>query len=103
MTPQTSVSTTSISGKFKSISVVRLQHRQEGFLGNFYVAHLLHALFAGFLLFEEFFLAGHIAAVALGDHILAQCLDRGAGDHMAANRLEEHTSELQSRENLVSR
>ena len=38
-------------------------------------ADLLHALFACFLFFKEFFLARHIATVALGQHVLAQRFD----------------------------
>ena len=41
--------------------------------------------FALFLLFQQFFLAGDVAAVALGQHILAHGLDRLAGDDLAAD------------------
>src|SRR5579862_1469848 len=63
-----------------------LQHGQKGFLWNFHRAHLLHALLARLLFFEEFALAGDIATVAFGEHILAQGFDGSACDHMRADR-----------------
>src|ERR1019366_95102 len=60
-----------------------LQYRQEGLLRNLDLSHLLHALLALFLLFEQLALARDVAAIALGQHVLAQRLDRGARDHVA--------------------
>src|SRR5450759_4936756 len=37
--------------------IVHAQDRQEGFLRNLYTTHLLHAFLAGFLFFQQFFLA----------------------------------------------
>ena len=54
--------------------VVNLQNGKEGFLRNFHAAHLLHALLAGFLLFEQFLLTRDIANVALRQHVVAEGL-----------------------------
>src|ERR1017187_1105561 len=48
-----------------------LQYRQEGFLRDLHAAHALHALLARFLLFEQLALARDVAAVALGQDVLA--------------------------------
>ena len=52
-----------------------LQHGQEGFLRDLDRADLLHALLAFLLLLEQLALARDVAAVALGDDVLAQRLD----------------------------
>src|ERR1700687_655579 len=68
---------------------------QEGFLRDVDLADALHALFAFFLLFEEFALAGNVAAVALGQNVLADGRNRLAGDHSAADgRLDRHLEHL---------
>src|SRR3954454_2956314 len=51
------------------------QYGQECFLRYLHRTHLLHALLAGLLLLEQLALARHVAAVALGEHVLAQRLD----------------------------
>ena len=48
-------------------------------------AELAHLLFAFLLLLEQLLLSGDIAAVALCKDVLAQCLDRLAGDYLAAD------------------
>ena len=56
-------------GAEKSISIVvavELEHGGERFAGQGDAAELAHLLFALFLLFQQFFLAGDVAAVALG-------------------------------------
>src|SRR5207249_11480540 len=63
------------------------QHREKGFLRNINLADALHAAFALFLFFEELAFARDVAAVAFGQDV----------------RSEEHTSELQSRFDLVCR
>src|SRR5512139_2291194 len=63
-----------------------LQHREEGLLRDLDLAELLHALLAFFLLLEQLALARDVAAVALGEHVLAQRLDGRAGDHVRADR-----------------
>ena len=65
--------------------VVNLQNGKEGFLRNFHAAHLLHALLAGFLLFEQFLLTRDIATVALRQHVLAQGLHVFSGDDIGSN------------------
>ena len=52
-----------------SISLVQLQHGEEGRLRHFHVTNLAHALLALLLLLQEFALTGDIAAVALGSYI----------------------------------
>src|SRR4249919_2204232 len=69
----------------RSLLVVDLQDGEERLLGNFHATHLLHPLLALFLLLEELLLAGGIAAVALGQHVLAQRLDRAARDDLRAH------------------
>ena len=50
------------------------QDGHEGILGDFHTADHLHAAFALLLFLEQFLLAGDIAAVTLGQHVLAQRL-----------------------------
>src|SRR6185503_15809883 len=63
-----------------------LEHRQERLLRHLDPADLFHSLLAFLLLFEQLALAGDVAAVALGGHVLAHGLDRLAGDDPAADR-----------------
>ena len=62
------------------------EDRQERLLRDLDAPDLLHALLALFLLLEELALAADVAAVALGGDVLAQGLDRLAGDDLAADR-----------------
>src|SRR5688572_6650870 len=73
---------------FSGLSAIRpyLQHRQERLLGDLDASHALHALLAFLLLLEQLSLARDVAAVTLGEHILAQRLHRLAGDDPAADR-----------------
>src|SRR3954471_14614826 len=64
----------------------QLEHGQERLLGHLDPAHLLHALLARLLLLEQLALAAHVAAVALGDHVLAHRLDGLPGDDLGADR-----------------
>src|SRR6185436_16295660 len=100
-TPVTAASATSTNAKSKTISDPRRslladpQHRQERLLRYLHRAQLLHALLALFLLLEELALARHVAAVALREDVLAQCLHRRARDHLAADRgLDRHLEHL---------
>ena len=52
---------------------------------NFNRANFLHALFALFLFFEEFALAGDVAAVAFGGDVLAEGADCRAGNDLGTN------------------
>src|SRR5438477_7169260 len=67
-------------------AVAHFEGGYEGGLRDFDFAELAHPLFALFLLFEEFAFAGHVAAIAFGEHILAQSLDRLARDDPATDR-----------------
>src|SRR5512143_1215971 len=63
-----------------------LEDRQERFLGDLDAADRLHPLLAGLLLLEQLLLPGDVAAVALGQHVLAQRLDVLARDDLRADR-----------------
>src|SRR5690606_41799445 len=60
--------------------VVHLEHGEEGLLRDFHPTDLLHPLLAFLLLLQQLLLARPVATVALGEDVLAQRLDRGAGD-----------------------
>src|SRR6185436_10836343 len=66
--------------------VFHLQDSEESLLRYFHRANLLHALLARFLLFQQFFLARDVAAVALRQHVLAQRLHGFARDDVRADR-----------------
>ena len=72
-------------GEGRRCLALDLQHLDERFLRNLYLAELAHALLALFLLFEELALAGDVAAVAFGGHVLAHGGDGLAGDDLAAD------------------
>src|SRR5687767_4381514 len=81
--------------KARRSTVAPLQHRQERLLRNLHRADLLHAFLAFFLLVEELALARDVAAVALGQHVLAQRLHVLARDDMPADRrLHRHVEHL---------
>src|ERR671916_277646 len=62
------------------------EHGQERLLWHLDRAHLLHALLALLLLLEQLALARDVAAVALGQDVLALRLDGLAGDDARADR-----------------
>ena len=62
-----------------------LQDAEKGFLWNLDAAYTLHATLALGLLLQQFSLAGDVAAIALGQHVLAQRLDRLARYDAAAD------------------
>ena len=49
---------------------IQFKHREECLLRHFYVANLLHPLFALLLLFKQLSLSADVATIALGSHIL---------------------------------
>ena len=49
------------------------------------MSQLLHAFLAFLLFLEQLAFAGHVAAIAFCEHVLAQCLDGGTGDDRAAD------------------
>src|SRR5581483_3246912 len=61
------------------------EHGEEGFLRDLHRADLLHALLAFLLLLQQLALARDVAAIAFGQHILAQRFHRGAGDDLGAD------------------
>src|SRR5262245_36479574 len=76
-------------------SVVELQRRDEDVAGNLDAPDRLHLLLAFLLLLEQLALTRDVAAVALGEHVLALGLHRFAGDHLAADRgLDRHVEHL---------
>src|SRR4026208_1142161 len=83
------------SWKFTLLPVVHAKDGQEGLLRDLDGTDPLHPLLAFFLLLEELALAGDVAAVALGQHVLAHRPDRLAADDMRADcRLDRHFEHL---------
>src|SRR6266487_6907695 len=75
--------------------LVDAQDGQEGLLRDVDRPHPLHALLALLLLLEELALAGDVAAVALGEDVLAEGLDGLAGDDPGADGgLDRHLEHL---------
>ena len=66
-----------------SIALVKNGH--EGLLRNADHSDGFHALFAAFLLFQQFTLAADIAAVALGQNVFTQGFDGLARDNAATD------------------
>src|SRR5579864_3001105 len=79
-------STTSKRNANRALDLVKLQHRHEGVLRNLDRTDSLHAPFAFLLLLQQFAFPGHVAAVALGENVLAHRGDRFAGDDLASDR-----------------
>src|ERR1035437_4467893 len=63
-----------------------LEHGQERFLRDLHAAHALHALLAFLLFLQQLALARDVAAVTLGQHVLADRADSLPRDHPATNR-----------------
>ena len=75
--------------------LIDAEHGQESFLGDIHAADALHPLLAFLLLLDELALPGDVAAVALGDDVLALGADGLSGDHPRAHGgLEHHFEEL---------
>ena len=70
---------------FENQSLIGFQNLDEGFLGNIHLPDRLHPLLTLFLLLEELALAGDVASVALGGHVLAHGTDTLPGHDLAAN------------------
>src|SRR5438309_1166250 len=62
--------------------LVKRQDRHERLLGDLHIAHPLHPLLAFLLLLQQLALARDVAAVALGDHILALRRNRLPRNHL---------------------
>ena len=68
---------------------------------DFDFADLHHALFAGFLFFEEFAFSRDVAAVAFGEYVFSDGIDRFASDNFAADGALDGDFELLSRESFA--
>src|SRR5262245_59155502 len=75
-------------------SVLEPEGLDEGLLGDVDPPDGPHALLAFLLLLEQLALAGDVAPVELGRHVLAEGLHRLAGDHLAADRRLDRDVEL---------
>ena len=64
---------------------IQFEHREERLRRHLHRAEGAHFLFALLLLLQQLFLARDVAAVALGEHVLAHRLDRLAGDAAPAD------------------
>src|SRR6476661_4338698 len=69
-----------------SFALSHLQHRQECFLRNIHTPDALHASLAFLLLLQQLALARNVAAVALGNDVLADRRHRLAGNDLRPNR-----------------
>src|SRR3954471_8021292 len=74
---------------------------EKRLLRDLHAADLLHPLLAFLLLFEQLALARDVAAVALGEDVLAQRLYRLAGDHAPADRRLNRDLEHLARDQLA--
>ena len=75
--------------------VADLERGQERALRNLDLAELAHPLLAFLLLLQQLLLARDVAAVALGQHVLAQRLDVLARNDVGADgRLDRHVEHL---------
>src|SRR5205814_7634161 len=77
------------------LAPVQIQDREERLLRHLDRADLLHPFLTLLLLLEQLPLPGDVAAVALGEHVLALGLDRLTRDHARPDRrLHGHVEEL---------
>src|SRR6202030_4367639 len=82
-------------------AVAHFEGGDEGGLRDFDFAELAHPLFTLFLLVEELSFAGDVAAIAFGEHVLAQRLDGLAGDDAAADRRLDRDGEELARDQVL--
>src|SRR5450759_5722297 len=83
------------------LTLVKFEHRHECLLRNLNRTDPLHPLLAFLLLFQQLPLAGDVAAIALGKHVLPHRRNRLAGDHLAADgRLQRHDEHLPRNDRL---
>src|SRR6266540_5009566 len=73
------------------------EHGHEGGLRDLDRPHHLHLLLAFLLFLEKLALAADVAAVALRRYVLAEGVDGGAGDDLAADRALDGDLELLAR------
>ena len=67
------------------VLIIILEHGEKCFLRNFDFANLHHALFTGFLLFEQFALSRDIAAITFGKNIFAHRIDGFARNNLTTD------------------
>ena len=60
--------------QYFNLLLIQLQNAHKRLLRNLHVADLAHALLAFLLLLQQLALTGNVAAVALGEHVLAHGL-----------------------------
>ena len=77
-------------------SVALFKHGQERFLGNVDRPHILHALLAFFLLFQQLAFPRDVAAVALGGHVLPHGFDGFTGNDLPTDGRLQRDFELMS-------
>src|SRR5690349_16515419 len=82
-------------------AVAHFEGGDEGGLRDLDLAELAHPLLALLLLVEELPFAGHVAAVAFGEDVLAQGLDRFARDDAAADRRLDRDGEELARDQVL--
>src|SRR5687768_6841377 len=78
-----------------------LQDGEKGLLRDLDLADPLHPLLAFLLLLEQLALAGDVAAVALGEHVLAHRADVLPRDHASPDRGLDRHLELLPRDQLL--
>src|SRR5271157_36423 len=82
MAPVSTVSTNRMSAKFMASFLAGLKDGEKRLLRYFHAADGLHAFLAGLLLLQQLALARDVSTVTLRQHVLAQRLDRLAGDDL---------------------
>src|SRR5258708_28802943 len=81
--------------------VAHLEGGDEGGLRNLHLAELAHPLLALFLLVQQLALAADVAAVALGEHVLAHGLHGLPRDDAAADRRLDRDLEELARDQVL--
>src|SRR5256886_14075365 len=81
-----SASTRIAAAAIGRVALIKLQDRHERLLRDLDRADSLHSLLAFLLLLQQLAFPGHVAAIALGNHVLAHRRDRFPGDDLATNR-----------------
>src|SRR5439155_26541197 len=79
---------------------LQVENSEERFLRHLDRTHLLHSLLPGLLTLAQLALAGDVAAIALGQHVLPLGLDCLARDHPRADRRLDRDVEELSRDLL---
>src|SRR5262245_11510657 len=76
-------------------SLVHLEHGQERLLWDLHRPHLFHPFLSFFLFLQQLPLPGDVAAIALGEHVLAERRNGFPGDDLLADgRLDDDLEQL---------